>query len=130
MPAYLFLSQLTTSYEKRGPTPSEIYEDPRNEHLLVWIGAPNRGRLLPRSMAGVSPWDSSVQGGDGCWEGIRGTSMLDDDDAYHADYFFMYDIADDAIFLFYADSSSLQRQDHVTRQASAKTLPICKGFGL
>lgn len=22
-------------------------------------------------MAGVSPWDASVQGGDGCWEGIR-----------------------------------------------------------
>mmetsp|Transcript_23207 Transcript_23207/g.64335 ORF Transcript_23207/g.64335 Transcript_23207/m.64335 type:complete len:608 (-) Transcript_23207:44-1867(-) len=71
MPAYLFLSQLTTPYEKRGPPPNKIYEDPRNEHLLVWIGAPGRGRLLPRSLAGVSPWDSSVQGGDGCWEGIR-----------------------------------------------------------
>lgn len=22
-------------------------------------------------MAGLSPWDSSVQGGDGCWEGLR-----------------------------------------------------------
>lgn len=71
MPAYLFLSQLTTPYEKRGPPQSELYEDSRNEHLLVWIGAPGRGRLLPRSLAGVSPWDSSVQGGDGCWEGIR-----------------------------------------------------------
>lgn len=71
MPAFLFLSQLTVSYKNRGPPPSEVYEDPRNEHLLVWIGAPDRGRLLPRSMAGVSPWDSSVQGGDGCWEGIR-----------------------------------------------------------
>jgi len=71
MQAFLFLSQLTVSYRDRGPPPSELYEDPRNEHLLVWIGAPGRGRLLPRSMAGVSPWDSSVQGGDGCWEGIR-----------------------------------------------------------
>jgi len=71
MQAFLFLSQLTVSYRDRGPPPSELYEDPRDEHLLVWIGAPGRGRLLPRSMAGVSPWDSSVQGGDGCWEGIR-----------------------------------------------------------
>ena len=59
------------SYNQRGPSPGKIYEDPRNEHLLVWIGAPNRGRLIPRDLAGVSPWDSSVQGGDACWEGIR-----------------------------------------------------------
>jgi len=71
MQSFLFLSQMTSSYRDRGPLSSEIYEDPRNEYLLVWIGAPGRGRLLPRSMAGVSPWDSSVQGGDGCWEGIR-----------------------------------------------------------
>ena len=77
LPAYLFLSQLTQSYQQRGPPPIEIYEDPRNENLLVWIGAPKRGRLLPRSMAGVSPWDSSVQGGDGAWEGLRGMSILE-----------------------------------------------------
>ena len=70
-PAYTFLSQLTMSYLQRGPPPTKAYEDPRNESLLVWIGAPGRGRLLPRDMAGVSPWDSSVQGGDACWEGIR-----------------------------------------------------------
>jgi hypothetical protein len=70
-PAYDFLRQLTISYKQRGPLGNIIYEDPRNEHLLVWIGAPGRGRLLPRDMAGVSPWDSSVQGGDACWEGIR-----------------------------------------------------------
>jgi hypothetical protein len=70
-PAYEFLRNLTISHLKRGPPLSEMYEDPRNEHLLVWIGAPGRGRLLPRDMAGVSPWDSSVQGGDACWEGIR-----------------------------------------------------------
>jgi branched-subunit amino acid aminotransferase/4-amino-4-deoxychorismate lyase len=69
-PAYEFLRQLTTKYTKRGLA-NKIYEDPRNEHLLVWIGAPEHGRLFPRSMAGVSPWDSGVQGGDACWEGIR-----------------------------------------------------------
>lgn len=70
-PAYGFLRQLTNKHAKRGPSPNKMYEDPRNEHLLVWIGAPEQGRLYPRSMAGVSPWDSGVQGGDGCWEGIR-----------------------------------------------------------
>mmetsp|Transcript_46597 Transcript_46597/g.113511 ORF Transcript_46597/g.113511 Transcript_46597/m.113511 type:complete len:638 (-) Transcript_46597:309-2222(-) len=70
-PAYMFLSQHTTSYLQRGPSPEKIYEDPRNENLLLWIGAPGRGQLLPRDFAGVSPFDSSVQGGDACWEGIR-----------------------------------------------------------
>jgi len=70
-PAYEFLRRLTISYCQRGPPPNKLYEDPRNEHLLVWIGAPKRGRLIPRDLAGVSPWDSSVQGGDACWEGIR-----------------------------------------------------------
>jgi hypothetical protein len=70
-PAYEFLRHLTLMHSQRGPPPNKIYEDPRNELLLVWIGAPGRGRLLPRDMAGVSPWDSSVQGGDACWEGIR-----------------------------------------------------------
>ena len=100
LPAYLFLSQLTTSYEKRGPPLGEIYEDPRNEHLLVWIGAPDRGRLLPRSMAGVSPWDSSVQGGDACWEGIRGTSVLNDGAMYHVNCSLVYDTTDDSVFSF------------------------------
>lgn len=70
-PAYEFLRRLSPSYQERGPPTTQIYEDPRNEHLLVWVGAPNRGRLIPRDLAGVSPWDSSVQGGDACWEGIR-----------------------------------------------------------
>ena len=71
-PAYQFLHSLTAGHRARGPPPSQIYEDPRNEHLLVYIGAPNdRGRLIPRDMAGVSPWDSSVQGGDAAWEGLR-----------------------------------------------------------
>jgi protein-lysine N-methyltransferase EEF2KMT len=70
-PAYQFLKTLTAGHRKRGPPPNEIYEDPRNEHLLAYIGAPGRGRLIPRDAAGVSPWDSSVQGGDAAWEGVR-----------------------------------------------------------
>lgn len=68
---YNFLKQLTHRYRSRGPPPSKIYEDPRNENLLVYVGSPGNGRLLPREFAGVSPWDSSVQGGDATWEGIR-----------------------------------------------------------
>lgn len=70
-PAYQFLHGLTTSYQNRGPPVDQLYEDPRNAHLLVWIGSPGHGRLMPRDMAAVSPWDSSVQGGDACWEGVR-----------------------------------------------------------
>lgn len=70
-PAYEFLRSLTRRYNSRGPPPCQIYEDARNEHILVWIGAPGRGRIIPRDLAGVSPWDSSVQGGDATWEGIR-----------------------------------------------------------
>ena len=73
LPAYDYLRSRTAGHRSRGPPPSEIYEDPRNEHVLVYIGAPGRGRIVPRShsQAGVSPWDSSVQGGDAAWEGLR-----------------------------------------------------------
>jgi branched-chain amino acid aminotransferase group I len=71
LPAYSFLKSLTREAQTRGPLPDEIYEDPRNAHLRVWVGAPGRGRILPREMAGVNPWDSSVQGGDAAWEGLR-----------------------------------------------------------
>jgi len=70
-PAYQYLKSLTRGYQSRGPAPSAIYEDPRNQHLLCFIGAPGRGQLVPRDMAAISPWDSSVQGGDACWEGLR-----------------------------------------------------------
>jgi branched-chain amino acid aminotransferase len=39
----------------------------KNRHLTVNIN----GRLLPREEAGVSPFDSAVQGGDAVWEGLR-----------------------------------------------------------
>ena len=41
--------------------------DPRNEKILVHVG----GELVPRADAKVSVFDSSVQGGDAVWEGLR-----------------------------------------------------------
>jgi branched-chain amino acid aminotransferase len=41
--------------------------DPRNRDLLVNIN----GKLVHRDEAGVSPFDSVVQGGDAVWEGLR-----------------------------------------------------------
>jgi branched-chain amino acid aminotransferase group I len=41
--------------------------DPRNAQILVHVG----GRLLQRAEAKVSVFDSVVQGGDACWEGLR-----------------------------------------------------------
>ena len=39
----------------------------RNRDLLVNIN----GRLVHRDQAGISPFDSAVQGGDAVWEGLR-----------------------------------------------------------
>jgi branched-chain amino acid aminotransferase len=41
--------------------------DPRNRDLIVNVG----GKLAHRDAAGVSPFDSVVQGGDAVWEGLR-----------------------------------------------------------
>lgn len=41
--------------------------DPRNQDLIVNIN----GRLVHRNEAGISPFDSVVQGGDAVWEGLR-----------------------------------------------------------
>jgi branched-chain amino acid aminotransferase len=41
--------------------------DDRNRDVIVSVG----GRLTHRSRAAVSPFDSSVQGGDAVWEGLR-----------------------------------------------------------
>lgn len=41
--------------------------NPKNENILVYIN----GKLLPRSEAKVSVFDSVVQGGDAVWEGLR-----------------------------------------------------------
>jgi branched-chain amino acid aminotransferase len=44
--------------------------DERNRDLIVNVG----GRLSHRDVAGVSPFDSAVQGGDAVWEGLRLTN--------------------------------------------------------
>src|SRR5262249_26970974 len=41
--------------------------DERNKDLLVNIN----GELIHRDKAGISPFDSAVQGGDAVWEGLR-----------------------------------------------------------
>lgn len=41
--------------------------DPRNASIFVHVG----GELVPRAQAKVSVFDSSVQGGDAVWEGLR-----------------------------------------------------------
>lgn len=41
--------------------------DPRNKDILVNIN----GSLVHRDQAGISPFDSAVQGGDAVWEGLR-----------------------------------------------------------
>jgi branched-chain amino acid aminotransferase len=41
--------------------------DPRNADLLININ----GTLVHRDHAGISPFDSAVQGGDAVWEGLR-----------------------------------------------------------
>lgn len=71
-PAYDILRRLTTTYQQRGPPAAQIYEDPRNEHVLVWVGTTTTGcGLVPRHLARISPFDASVQGGDATWEGLR-----------------------------------------------------------
>lgn len=41
--------------------------NPKNKDLLININ----GELIHRDQAGISPFDSLVQGGDGVWEGLR-----------------------------------------------------------
>src|ERR1700756_2389538 len=41
--------------------------DERNRDLIVNIN----GKLVHRDQAGISPFDSAVQGGDAVWEGLR-----------------------------------------------------------
>lgn len=50
----------------RDYAPAEL-PDPRNADVLIHVG----GELLPRAEAKVSVFDSSVQGGDAVWEGLR-----------------------------------------------------------
>ncbi|MEM8822567.1 MAG: D-amino acid aminotransferase [Pseudomonadota bacterium] len=45
----------------------ETEDDPRNEHLLIWVN----GALKPKAEATVSVYDSGFMLGDGIWEGLR-----------------------------------------------------------
>jgi branched-chain amino acid aminotransferase len=54
----------------RGSIPLQQKFDERNRDLIVNVG----GRLSHRDEAGVSPFDSVVQGGDAVWEGLRLTN--------------------------------------------------------
>mmetsp|Transcript_32141 Transcript_32141/g.67562 ORF Transcript_32141/g.67562 Transcript_32141/m.67562 type:complete len:394 (+) Transcript_32141:137-1318(+) len=71
IPAFNFLQTLTAAHKQRAistPPSGKLFEDPRNEHVLVFVGAKKgQGRIIPRDMAAISPFDSSVQGGDATW---------------------------------------------------------------
>ena len=41
--------------------------NPKNDHIQVYI----KDKLYPRHQAKVSVFDSTVQGGDAGWEGLR-----------------------------------------------------------
>jgi branched-chain amino acid aminotransferase len=45
----------------------DFEDDPRNEHILVWVN----GELVPRERAAVSVFDAGFVLGDGIWEGMR-----------------------------------------------------------
>ena len=51
----------------RPETPMLQQFDERNREILINID----GKLLHRDEAGISPFDSAVQGGDAVWEGLR-----------------------------------------------------------
>lgn len=53
--------------QQLGLKPLPILPDARNRDIWVHVG----GALVPRSEAKVSVFDSSVQGGDAVWEGLR-----------------------------------------------------------
>lgn len=55
---------------ERALAPLPVLPDARNANIVVWVG----DRLVPRAEATVSVFDSSVQGGDAVWEGLRVTN--------------------------------------------------------
>lgn len=48
-------------------TAHEAEDDPRNQHILIYVD----GKIVPRSEAKVSVYDSGFLLGDGVWEGLR-----------------------------------------------------------
>jgi len=70
MPAYDFLKGLSITRRAEGGV-ARMPGDPRNADLLVWVGTRGGGRLVPRDLARVSPWDYSVQHGEAAQEVLR-----------------------------------------------------------
>src|ERR1043165_5065470 len=79
----------------------------KNRDLLVNIN----GRLVHRDSAGVSPFDSAVQGGDAVWEGLR---------LYHGRIFRLREHLDrlrrSALALAFADIPSHEQLIHELRR--------------
>ena len=48
-------------------TANEAEDEPRNQHILIYVD----GKIVPRSEAKVSVYDSGFMLGDGVWEGLR-----------------------------------------------------------
>ena len=48
-------------------TAHEAEDDPRNQHILIYVD----GKIVPRSEAKISVYDSGFMLGDGIWEGLR-----------------------------------------------------------
>lgn len=75
LPSYQHLKSLSfINKEKHEKFLNQDLEDPKNANVLCWIGKPRTfggGQLYPRDIAGISPFDSAVQGGDAVWEGLR-----------------------------------------------------------
>ena len=78
--------------------------DERNRDLLININ----GRLVHRNEAGISPFDSAVQGGDAVWEGLR---------LYHGRIFKLHEhlgrLRNSAVALAFAEIPS---RDEITEQ--------------
>src|SRR5438270_700574 len=88
--------------------------DERNRNLIVNIN----GQLIHRDKAGISPFDSAVQGGDAVWEGLR---------LYHGRIFKLYEHLERmhrsaAALLFAAISTRDQFVDEIKRTLEAITM--------
>src|SRR5437870_4859984 len=63
---HFMLNSSPTDFSRRAQ-PMQQHFNEKNRDLIVNIN----GRLVHRDQAGVSPFDSAVQGGDAVWEGLR-----------------------------------------------------------
>lgn len=89
--------------------------NPKNERIYVWVG----NGLVPRKDAKVSVFDSSVQGGDAVWEGLRrykeGLFCLD----HHLDR--LYESAKALAFTTVPERSFIKKSIRETLEANGMT---------